>query len=372
MSTKLLIIVPYPVPVPPFSGGQRAIYFPLLELSKLNTVYTYTLKQNTFPFVAYNYNEMSNGKGRYVNLLIGIRLLKIIKKHSIEIVQFEHPYFAWLMLFLKIFSSVKISLQTHNVEYLRFKQMGKAWWPILKAYEKMAFRCADVVYYKTDEDKALACTVFGDCRKNGTVIHYGVDMAEMPTDNYFKNAEFVVREENKLSDEKIILFNGSLSYRPNELAVEQIVEKINPVLQQSLSNYKILICGKGLRNELVEKINAIDEIIYTGFVKDIDVYFAACDVFINPVVEGGGVKTKLIEALGFGKESITYFSGSFGAEPQATGGRLHIVEDYNAEKFAEAMIQSLSNPVEDSNAAFYETYNWAKIAAKISAVYKDL
>lgn len=366
MSAKVLVIVPYPVPLPPFSGGQRGIYFPLKHLCATDTVYSYTLKENHFDFVEKNYNEMSASRMRYVNIFMAFRLLNIIKKHSIDVVQFEHPYLAWLMLFLRIFLKVKISMQTHNIEHVRFKQLGKKWWRLFWLYEKLAFKCADVVYYKTKEDKALACATLNDCRENGTVIYYGVDLDTLPGEQYFVSAKKFVRESHGLSDEKVILFNGSLSYLPNELAVQQIIKEINPLLKNKVANYKILICGKGLKGELKEQIDKIKEIVYTGFVDDIDTYFQACDVFINPVVEGGGVKTKLIEALGFGKSSISYFSGSFGADALVTNGRLKVVADYDSEQFVEGIANALQYPIQDDNATFYTDYSWKRIAGNIS------
>ena len=32
-------------------------------------------------------------------------------------------------------------------------------------------------------------------------------------------------------------------------------------------------------------------IIYCGFVEDIDLYFKWCDIFLNPLQDGGGIKT---------------------------------------------------------------------------------
>ncbi len=372
MSTSVLVIIPYPLPVPPTTGGHRGIYFPLLHLSRTNKVYTYTLAENYFDFAKKNFSEMSGGQLRYVNIFMAFRLLRIIKKHSIDIVQFEHPYLAWVMLFLRIFSKVKISMHTHNIEHVRFKQQGRKWWWFLKMYEKLAFNCSELTYYKTIEDKELACRSLNACDENGTVIYYGVDMDSMPSEEHFKESVEWVRKKHDLNDEKIILFNGSLSYWPNELAVKQIVEKINPLFKSKISNYRIIICGKGLNDALCNKIESIDEIIYAGFVDDIDVYFKACDLFINPVIEGGGVKTKLIEALGFGKNCISYYSGSFGADQKITNGRLRIVEDHNLELFADQMVEAMRQPIEDDNLKFYKDYSWKNIANKISQAQRRL
>ena len=70
------------------------------------------------------------------------------------------------------------------------------------------------------------------------------------------------------------------------------------------------------------------------FVDDIDLYFKACDLFINPLLDGGGIKTKLVEALGFGKKAVSTVNGAIGVEEFCTQGRLKIVADGDWEQFA--------------------------------------
>src|SRR5687767_8429839 len=99
-------------------------------------------------------------------------------------------------------------------------------------------------------------------------------------------------------NETIILFNGVLDYKPNLDALLVILEKINPFLLAHPSfKYKILICGKNLPDDLNElKAYKDKNILYAGFVNDIDAYFKGADLFLNPVQSGGGIKTKMVEA----------------------------------------------------------------------------
>jgi hypothetical protein len=63
-------------------------------------------------------------------------------------------------------------------------------------------------------------------------------------------------------------------------------------------------------NEL--KNYADQNIIYAGFVDDISIYFKGADVFINPVSYGGGIKTKLVEALGYNLNAVSTSNGAIG------------------------------------------------------------
>src|SRR6202008_4176961 len=120
-----------------------------------------------------------------------------------------------------------------------------------------------------------------------------------------------------------------------------ILEEINPrLLQEKGFNYKIIICGKGLPAELNElKEYADKNIIYAGFVDDIEVYFKAADIFLNPVQSGGGIKTKMVEAIAYGDTVVSTKSGAAGISKEISGDKLVVVEDNDWDKFSTRVIQ---------------------------------
>jgi polysaccharide biosynthesis protein PslH len=127
--------------------------------------------------------------------------------------------------------------------------------------------------------------------------------------------------------------------------------------------YKIIICGKGLppaMNALKEY--AAKNIIYTGFVEDISLYFKGADVFINPVTEGGGIQTKLVEALGYNLNVVSTHQGSLGMSPAITGNKMKVVEDNDWKSFAAAMAET--NNTTDIPASFFDHFYWENIASK--------
>jgi glycosyltransferase involved in cell wall biosynthesis len=103
-------------------------------------------------------------------------------------------------------------------------------------------------------------------------------------------------------------------------------------------------------------------IIYAGFVDEIDLYFKACDIFINPLNHGGGIKTKLVEALGFGKIAVSTKNGAIGISEAFTEGRLKIVDDNDWAQFTHEIIHSKT--VLNSNQLFYNHYSWDNISKK--------
>jgi glycosyltransferase involved in cell wall biosynthesis len=93
-----------------------------------------------------------------------------------------------------------------------------------------------------------------------------------------------------------LLFNGAFEYIPNRNALDYLLNQINPILLDNASfKYKLLICGRNMPAHVASK--SFPNVIIAGFVENIDEYFDATDVFVNPTKTGGGIKTKLVEAI---------------------------------------------------------------------------
>jgi len=182
-----------------------------------------------------------------------------------------------------------------------------------------------------------------------------------------ENGRQTIKAKHKMADrETILLFNGLLDYKPNLDALFVILKEINPLLlQQPVFRYKIIICGKRLPVDLNElKEYADKNIIYAGFVEDIEMYFKAADLFLNPVQSGGGIKTKMVEAIAFGTSVVTTETGAMGIHRDICGKKLIVVPDNDWKSFAEAIILH-ANDSEITPASYYEYYYWGSIVQKV-------
>jgi Glycosyltransferase len=180
-------------------------------------------------------------------------------------------------------------------------------------------------------------------------------------------AQKAVKAIHKIpDDEKILLFNGLLDYKPNLDALVAILNQINPVLFQYPNfKYRIIICGKRLPTELNElKEYADKNIIYAGFVHDIEMYFKGADLFLNPVQSGGGIKTKMVEAIAFGTTVITTETGAMGIHRDICGKKLVVVPDNSWNDFAQVIIANAGNK-DVTPASYYDYYYWGSIVKKI-------
>lgn len=370
IKTKIALLAPYNV-YPAQTGGKKFIALFYEYLEKLLPVSFISVPENVMPAGLENsfYPILGNSKFRYANPFLFFKLKKIIRANDISDLIIVHPYFGWLAWLLKKTTGVQLSLLSHNIEAIRFKSMGKWWWRGLWEYEKNVHRVIDHNFFVTEEDMNFAVKNYNLAPERCHVITYGTDREARPTDEEKSKAAIFLRQHHGIkNEEKILLFNGSLNYFPNIEAVNYILDSINPLLLKiSGFKYKIIICGKGLPASFKELTDYKDRnIIYAGFVDYINIYFKGSDIFLNPVISGGGIKTKLVEALGNGLTSVSSDTGAFGIPKNISAKKLSVVKDYDWDAFADAIVHA--NVIAETKPAFFDHFYWGNIAAKAAKI----
>lgn len=345
-------------------GGQKGIALFYRYVSKEAKLTALTTRNNQssedYPVLPL----LSNHPSRYLNPGVLFTLKKLIRTSGAEYLLFEHPYYAWLIQLCRWFTSCQIIVHSHNIESERFRSVGKSWWRILWHYEKWAYRVADRVWFKTEEDRQYAIQQFGLGTEKTRVVPYGIEPDALPAREEIEAARKQLRALYHIPPgEKILLFNGTLNYKPNLDALKHLLTDILPRLREKNLPVRLLVCGKNLPADMNE-LTTYKElgVIYAGFVDDIDLYFKACDVFLNPLLDGGGIKTKLVEALGFGNMAVSSSNGAIGVDPSITGGRLKVVADFDWDRFAEEVQQALHETPEGDHQLFYQHFSWKNIA----------
>ena len=364
MKKKIVSIVSYQI-LPYSSGGQKSIAQFNEFLGNQSELTVITTNSNDIA-LANNYTMlpwMKNNVFKFFDLSLFFKISKFIKENSVQYIIIEHPYMGWLGWLIKWSSKIPLIVHTHNIEYLRFKSVGKKWWPILMWYEKWVLNTADIVFCISEEDKQYMSNNLSINIDKCHVVTFGLPLSSVPEDKA-ECASIIRKQHNIEEDEAIILFNGALNYYPNATAVRDIIHQINPLLLTKRIKYKIIICGKGLPVELNEQIKTVGKnIIYTGLIPYIELYFKGADLFINPVLSGGGIKTKLVEALGFNTTVVSSETGALGCDKKACGDKLVAIKDYDWNSFAQAIVSNLDQNIQTPT-SFYDKYYWGNITKK--------
>jgi len=191
------------------------------------------------------------------------------------------------------------------------------------------------------------------------IIPEGVDLEKFNRDI---NASDI---DEKLGNERKILFVGNL--HPNK-GVHFLIKSF-ALVKSKINDVKLVIVGDGpLKNYLInltKKLNLEKDVIFAGFVSDEELpkYYASCDIFASAsVLEGFGLI--FLEAMALGKPIVAFNLASI---PEIVGNAGILIDEINHEKFANALIELLSNEElyqEKSELALNRAklFSWEKIA----------
>jgi len=252
----------------------------------------------------------------------------------------------------------------HNIESQRFRQLGRFTWPLLAAYEKWTMRHADLCLFKTEEDAQWAAKQFDIPAERSMIAPYGTDIRPPQVRSI---AGRLIRERHAiLPHEKVLLFAGTLDYLPNARAVETIYKEIAPRLVALDPHFRIIICGRN-KEKAFRYLTTFnhERVIMAGEVPDIEGYFEAADVFINPVHSGGGMQTKNIDALARNC-TVVSFAGWTDRQLQSLAAeKIFITEDGNWEQFVQQIRKAAQHRV-ITPPAFYDHYHWAAITRRVA------
>ncbi len=359
---NLLVIVSYKV-FPAHMGGQKGIVLFYQYLQAHHRLHLAVSHDNEADKVPYPVEKTLHAHRRMAfNLFKLPALYRMVRRHQIQCVIAEHSYTAWLALALRRLTGVPFMIHSHNNEASRFRQMGKPGWKLYGRYERWIHRKANFNFFKTEEEKTAAIAAYGLAEKRCLVVPYGIE-----TKPVIKDAKALVKSRYSIISRYIFYFNGTLDYTPNRQAVEYLVETINPLLTAAGLDFTILISGKWLSEDLQKRIAASNTIRYLGFADDAGLLYAAADLFLNPVLNDSGIKTKVVEALAHHCTVVSTVAGAAGIPTQLCPQKLLTAADGDWTAFAETIHTSLRQPAGNTPEAFFAYFAWQNIAEKAAA-----
>lgn len=361
-NTTVLGIVSYKV-FPAQMGGQKGIADFYTAMARKTKVVLAVAKDNELP---------DHPPGRVIPMLFnhwrGIlnifyipKLITIIRKENISVVLIEHSYFGWMGWLLRLFTRIPFVIHSHNIETNRFKAIQRRGWNLYGVYEKWGHRKADHSFFKTAEDVNWAVKNWQLSPRKCTVIPFGTEKKFAADAEKKKKAkEFLCTQYHLNKETTLFLFTGSLDYPPNKEALSVITDQLVPLLQNQHFDFTILICGSGLPKTPTPTAS----LMYAGFVPDITPYLLGADCLIAPILSGGGIKVKVIEALAHNLRVVATSAAATGINPAFPGNKLTVIADNDWAAFAGEMSKSQNLTGSDIPADFYAHFNWDGIIQK--------
>lgn len=127
-----------------------------------------------------------------------------------------------------------------------------------------------------------------------------------------------------------IIFYGAMNRFENEEAVTWFIDKVyNQFGLNSLADF--LVVGAGVPNSLVKNNARYPRVKFTGFVEHPETYFNSAVCMVVPLLNGGGIKIKVLEGMSCSLPVITNEIGIEGinAIPDVSYLHCEAPEDYN-------------------------------------------
>jgi glycosyltransferase involved in cell wall biosynthesis len=133
-----------------------------------------------------------------------------------------------------------------------------------------------------------------------------------------------------------LLFVGSYAHPPNVEAARRLVEEIFPRLRSLHPSLVLRLVGPSPPEDL-----AGDGVDLTGRVPDVTPYLDAATVVVAPLSSGGGMRVKVLEALGAGKAVVATALAVEGLD--LVGGE-HVALAETDDEFVQAIDALLRDP----------------------------
>lgn len=231
---------------------------------------------------------------------------------------------------------------------------------LVRAVETMIVRRFDTVVTMSDFDRRYLHTLLPELVVRTVPIPAGLDVS----DRQFE------REVNT------ILFFASYRYRPvNVAAALWFYRDVFPLIRRKVPDARFVIAGYGPPESLTELAANDPAVRVTGFVDDSEECYKRAAVFVAPILAGGGIIVKILDALAAGTPVVTtnYGNEGIGGIP----GRDLFVAD-EPRPFADAVITILKNPglaerlAADGFAFVSANFGLATVVEKFETLYEEL
>lgn len=335
----------------------------LLEYMANNTLFGAFI--NMFSGIPYNI-------WKYKTKLMADEIKKVLRSKSIDIVHIDHLHMAWAIDVVKREANIPVVLRQHNLEMKIMKRFCENENSIiLKKYSELQYskfikyepkECQKfdkvIMITKNDEDELLSLNK----KINTCVIPVGVEAKML---------------DKKMPIEKIpfsIFHIGPMDWFPNYDGLRWYLDEVFPIIVNQIKDVKLFLYSKG-----VEKLNISDNIknnvIVVGNVDDLWKHVEDKQLAIVPLRIGSGMRTKIIEMMGYGQNIL---STSIGHEGIEVTNEKNILTADTPEDFAKKTIDYFYNKYDHSKLSenakdlVRQKYTWEIIGRQFENVYQSV
>ena len=246
---------------------------------------------------------------RFISEEFENKLTNILKQNDYDFILMESVFLLPYVEAIKNNSNAKIILRSHNVEYEIWERIAKNSRNLplklytsylakkLKKYELAHINDIDFLVTLTDRD-------LKKYSKNG---YKGKSMV-VPAGIIAENK----KQKIEIKDNLEISFLGSLDWLPNIEGLNWFVKNVWKEIVENIPESKLHVAGRNTPDTIKQMQNK--NLIVHGEVPDSKVFLSSFPIMIVPLLSGGGMRLKIMEALALGRVIITSSIGVEGID----------------------------------------------------------
>lgn len=314
-----------------------------LDSTLYRSIYMVEINTNFHP-ISFLINLFSNIPyqiSRFVKKEYKVKLISLLIQNQYDFILLETVYLTPYIPVIKRYSSAKILLRTHNMEYEIWERLYKgANWGISKLlylwlshqmFRYESFRLQSIDYLIAISKRELLMFKASYPSLNGRVVPI--------TWNALKESCQKTLKSN--SQNISLFFIGSLDWKPNYEGLLWFLHKVWPICHAKFPHLSFYVAGRNMP-EKIKQMN-LDGVFMMGEVDDAVAFVNQHDIAIVPLLSGSGMRAKIIEAMALGKVVITTSIGLEGIEAQNT---LDVCLANSPEEFINVIQHLLTHPAQ--------------------------
>lgn len=248
------------------------------------------------------------------------KLQKVIDDFEPELIQFESVYLTTYLPAVLEHTQAKIALRLHNIEYQIWERLANEATSFKKYYlrdlcsrvkkfEVNAWRQADVLLAITQTDASIVRSLTPE--KDVWVAPFGIELKS--------------GKKRRSEQEQWVGYHiGAMDWMPNAEAIHWFLDSVWPSLHKALPDFRFYFAGRNMPGSF-EKYER-DGVTCAGEVEDASAFIADKKMLIVPLRSGGGVRIKILEAMGAGKLVLSTAVGMQGIDEAVPGTHYLLAE----------------------------------------------
>lgn len=275
---------------------------------------------------------------RFISSAFNDRLLSILSNHSFDIIQFEGLFVTPYLSTIRAHSKAKIIYRQHNVEYIIWERLAQQSTQLIKkSYLKLlASRMKSYELSMLNKYDALLAISNTDaeqyeslgCKLPMYTYGYGLKADQYP---------FCPLITTPLS----IYHIGAMDWLPNQEGIDWFLQKVWSKVIEQKEDIQLFLAGRNMPDSYFAYQNEQTHIV--GEVPDAVAFEEDKSILIVPILSGGGIRIKILQAMAMGKTVITT---SIGLQGINAVHNQHLIVADTATEFINALLSLPKNPTQ--------------------------